>query len=86
MGYELKSDYGWSDLIDLIHTLNFNMDSIESILNVDRALWYLQQTVMPDLDAYNGMYIHNYYLYKNSTSERFEIIPWDKDQTFGGAI
>tara|TARA_Y100000817_G_C16855640_1_gene543878 strand:+ start:402 stop:2813 length:2412 start_codon:yes stop_codon:yes gene_type:complete len=87
MGYELKSDYGWSDLIDLIHTLNFNMDSIESILNVDRALWYLAtSTVMPDLDAYNGMYIHNYYLYKNSTSERFEIIPWDKDQTFGGAM
>ena len=28
MGYELKSDYGWSDLIDLIHTLNFNLSLI----------------------------------------------------------
>ena len=42
--------------------------------------------VMPDLDAYNGMYMHNFYLYKNTRSGQFEIIPWDKDNTFGGAM
>jgi spore coat protein CotH len=34
---------------------------------------------MPDLDAYTGLYVHNYYLYKNSATAQFEIIPWDKD-------
>ncbi len=40
MGYELKSESGWNELLDLIYTLNFDIDDIESILNVDRALWY----------------------------------------------
>ena len=85
-GYELKSETGWTDLLDLIYTLNFNLDSIETILNVDRVLWlFASSNVMPDLDAYTGLYMHNYYLYRNSVTELFEIIPWDKDHTFGGA-
>jgi len=87
MGYELKSESGWSDLLDLIYTLNFEIDNIENILNVDRALWYFSASVvMPDLDAYNGFYMHNYYLYRNTSSGQFEVIPWDKDHTFGGAM
>ena len=87
MSYELKSESGWSDLLDLIYTLNFNINSIETILNVDRTLWFFAaSTVMPDLDAYNGFYIHNYYLYRNTSSGQFEVIPWDKDHTFGGAM
>jgi len=86
-GYELKSDSGWGELLDLIYTLNFDINNIENILNVDRALWYFAaSTVMPDLDTYNGMYIHNFYLYRNTNSGQFEIIPWDKDNTFGGAM
>ena len=85
-GYELKSESGWADLLDLIYTLNFEIDSIEKILNVDRVLWFFAvSTVMPDLDAYTGFYMHNYYLYRNTSSGQFEIIPWDKDNTFGGA-
>ena len=79
-GYELKSATGWSDLLDLIYTLNYDIDSIETILNVDRVLWFFAaSTVMPDLDAYNGFVIHNYYLYRNTNTGQFEIIPWDKD-------
>ena len=86
MGYELKSDAGWSDLLDLIYTLNFDMENIESILNVDRVLWFFAASnVMPDLDSYTGLYMHNYYLYRNTTSGQFELIPWDKVHTFGGA-
>ena len=87
MGYEMKSEYGWNDLLDLIYTLNFNIENIESVLNVDRALWFFASSmVTPDLDAYTGMYIHNYYLYKNSETDLFEVIPWDKDQTFGNVM
>ena len=83
-GYELKSDAGWADLLDLIYTLNFGLDSIEAILNVDLVLWHFASSnVMPDLDSYTGLYMHNYYFYRNSLSGQFEIIPWDKDHTFG---
>ena len=87
MGYELKSDHGWDDLLDLIETLNNNPENIGSILNVDRVLWFFASSiVMPDLDTYNGIFVHNYYLYKNTDTGRFEILPWDKNNTFGGSI
>ena len=87
MGYELKSDHGWEDLLSLIETLNYDTENIEDILNVDRALWFFASSiVMPDLDTYNGVFVHNYYLYKNTNTGKFEIIPWDKDNTFGGFL
>ena len=86
-GYELKSDHGWSDLIELISTLNFHTENIENILNVDRVLWYFASSVvMPDLDSYIFPFLpHNYYLYQNASGQ-FEVIPWDKDQSFGGSV
>ena len=86
-GYELKSEHGWSDLIELISTLNYDIENIEHILNVDRALWYFASSVViPDLDSYIFPFLpHNYYLYQNASGQ-FEVIPWDKDQSFGGSI
>ena len=87
MGYELKSENGWEDLLNLIETLNFDTENVEEVLNVDRALWFFASSiVMPDLDTYNGVFVHNYYLYKNTETGKFEIIPWDKDNTFGGFL
>ena len=40
---------------------------------------------MPDLDNYFWFIPHNFYLYKNASGQ-FEIIPWDKDHTFGNAL
>lgn len=86
-GYELKSEQGWSDLIELISTLNYDIENIEQILNVDRALWYFASSVViPDLDSYIFPFLpHNYYLYQNASGQ-FEVIPWDKDQSFGGSV
>jgi len=85
-GYEMKSDHGWTDLLELIYTLNYNIDNIEEILNVDRVLWFFAaSTVMPDLDNYFWFVPHNFYLYQNASGQ-FEIIPWDKDHTFGNAL
>ena len=87
MGYELKSENGWEDLLNLVETLNFDTENVEEVLNVDRALWFFASSiVMPDLDTYNGVFVHNYYLYKNTETGKFEIIPWDKDNTFGGFL
>ena len=84
--YDIKSDYGWKELLNFIDTLNNHFNEIDSILNVDRVLWYFAvNSVISNLDTYNGYYIHNYYLYQTGDG-LFQIIPWDLDNSFLGAI
>ena len=83
-GYELKSTYGWNDLVDLINTLNNNFSQIETALDVDRALWMLAfNNVLVNLDSYSGAFRQNYYLYKDLNG-RFDPISWDLNMSFGG--
>ncbi|MDW3651139.1 MAG: CotH kinase family protein [Bacteroidia bacterium] len=85
-GYELKSDEGWNDLVELIDVLNNRPNDIETVLNVDRVLWYLAVSmVIPNLDMYNGYFVHNFYLYKHKNG-LFQIIPWDLSESFGGIL
>ena len=84
--YTLKSDEGWEALVDLIETLNLNPQNLGDILNIDRVLWaFAVNTVVSNLDTYNGYYVHNYYLYQDEEG-RFQMIPWDLDNSFVGAI
>ena len=84
--YDMKSDYGWADLVNLIQVINNNFNNIDSVLNVDRTLWaFAVNQVLLNLDCYNTYYIHNYYLYKNEDG-LFQMIPWDLDNSFVGAI
>ena len=84
--YDIKSDNGWSELLDFIYTLNYNFSQIDSVLNVDRTLWaFAVNSVISNLDTYNGYYIHNYYLYQTKDG-LFQMIPWDLDNSFLGAI
>jgi thiol-disulfide isomerase/thioredoxin len=84
--YILKSDKGWAELLQLINTLNNNTTKIDSILNVDRVLWaFAVNSVIANLDTYNGFYIHNYYLYQTKDG-LFQMIPWDLSESFGGAL
>lgn len=81
--YEMKSDYGWSDLIELCYTLENEIENIESVLDVDRALWMLAfNNVTVNLDSYIGGFAQNYYLYKDETG-RFSCIIWDLNEGFG---
>ncbi len=84
--YERKSDSGWVDLLDFINTLNNDPANIDQVLNVDRLLWYFAVTsVILNDDAYNTMVMHNYYLYKTGDG-KFQMLPWDLSETFGGAM
>lgn len=84
--YDIKSDYGWEQLRILIHTINFNPQDIDSILDVDRTLWaFAVNQVISNLDTYNGYYVHNYYLYQREDG-LFNMIPWDLSESFVGAI
>ena len=84
--YDMKSDHGWAGLVELIRTINNDFSNIGNILNVDRALWaFAVNQVTSNLDTYNGYYVHNYYLYQTGDG-LFQMIPWDLDNTFLGAI
>ncbi|MBT3612516.1 MAG: hypothetical protein HN522_06230, partial [Flavobacteriales bacterium] len=84
--YDMKSEQGWGELVNLIKVLDLDFQNIDSVLNVDRTLWaFAVNQVLLNLDCYNTYYIHNYYLYQTKDG-LFQMIPWDLDNTFSGAI
>jgi hypothetical protein len=81
--YTIKSDNGWNHLYHLIDTLNNHEENIESVLNIDRALWlHAFNYSIINFDSYIG-YAQNYYIYK-SQSNQFNTIIWDLNMSFGG--
>lgn len=81
--YEMNSDAGWEDLITLTNTLSNDIANIETILDVDRALWMLAfDNVVVNIDSYLGTFKQNYYLYKDDNG-RFNAIVWDLNMSFG---
>ncbi|PFT58714.1 CotH kinase family protein [Priestia megaterium] len=54
--------------------------NIEKYLHVDRYLSWLVGIIC--MQNYDG-FVHNYALYRNHESGRFELIPWDYDATWG---
>jgi len=81
--YELKSDNGWNELIDLCDTLENHIADIEQILDVDRALWMLAfDNILVNLDSYIGAFTQNYYLYRDHHG-RFVPVVWDLNESFG---
>ena len=81
--YDLRSNYGWTDLYNLIDTLNNYASSVDDILNVDRTLWmHAFNYALINFDSYVG-YAQNYYLYRG-LSGQFHPIIWDLNMSFGG--
>lgn len=80
--YEMKSDYGWGDLVNLCDTLNNHPDYIETILNLDRALWMMAfHNLLVSLDSPIAA-PRNFYLYLDDT-RHFNYIIWDLNMSFG---
>lgn len=77
----------WSDFVDLIYTINYSGNNFENNIRTKFGLdeyiksWAVNM-VFGNLDAY--FYLpHNYYLYHNSTNNKFEWITWDVSLAFG---
>jgi spore coat protein CotH len=82
--YELKSEFGWNELVRLIDTLNNNTGALENLLDVDRTIWMLAyNNVLVNLDSYSGQFKQNYYLYKDVNGRWVPTI-WDLNMSFGG--
>ncbi|MCF8276984.1 MAG: CotH kinase family protein [Flavobacteriales bacterium] len=79
--YEMQSDHGWEDLYELIDVLNEDPNDIETVLNVDRALWmHAFNYCLINFDSYVG-YAQNYYLYRQNNGQ-FNPILWDLNMSF----
>lgn len=80
--YEMKSDEGWSVLLDFLGVLNNENERIEEVLNVDRHLWMLAyDNLLVNLDSPIN-FAHNYYLYQDNAGQ-FNPIIWDLNESFG---
>ncbi len=89
--YELKTNEtinDWNDLVHLINVINNTptaqfYDSLESTLNTTNAIkaWAFD-ILFANLDSYRGSG-HNYYVYHNLLTNKFEWIGWDVNEAFG---
>ncbi|MFT6281461.1 MAG: spore coat protein CotH, partial [Salibacteraceae bacterium] len=84
--YTLKSDEGWEEFMNLINVLNNSPNELDTVLNIDRVLWaFAVNQALLNLDTYNGLYQHNYYMYQTGDG-LFQMIPWDVSESFLGAL
>lgn len=89
--YELKNNStlnDWSDLISLINVINNTPNSnleaaLDQKLNTND---YLHQwaavNLFVSLDSYLGSG-HNYYIYHDTVTDKFQWIAWDNNESFG---
>ncbi len=75
--YEMKSEYGWNDLSEFINVLNNDFFNIETLVDIDKAIWMMAfNNMMVNLDSHTGPFQQNYYLHQDN-SNRINAIVWD---------
>lgn len=90
--YELKTNTvlnDWSDLVNLIDKINNSgttfYDSLKTALNTDLFIKsWAANNVFVNLDSYFNAG-NNYYLYHDTIANKFQIIAWDMNESFGNA-
>lgn len=89
--YELKSneeENDWSDLIALIDFINNSSDedfqnNLGNWIDLDNFMKSAAiDNLFGNLDSYTGS-ARNYYIYHNLTTDKWEWIKWDGNETFG---
>lgn len=81
--YTLKSEdpNDWQHLYDFINVLNEQPEDLETVLNIDRALWmHAFNYAVVNFDSYIG-YAQNYYIYQAENGQ-YQPILWDMNQSF----
>jgi hypothetical protein len=89
--YELKTnetENDWTDLVNLIDVINNSAagtytTNLSAVFNTDEYLYtWAIEMLFVNLDSYSGSG-HNYYLYHDSTTNKFRFIAWDVNESFG---
>lgn len=82
--YEIKSDNGWNELVELCNQVTNYPGNIQNIFHVDKVLWMLAfNNVLVNLDSYSGAFVQNYYIYRDQEN-LYNPIVWDLNMAFGG--
>lgn len=77
-----QKDESNANLLAMLKALNEGRD-LEKYLDIDSILRYFAvNTVLVNMDSYQGNFKHNYYLYEENGV--FTILPWDYNMSFGG--
>lgn len=73
--FDAKAGANWGALERLTQVLNSDIDKIEQVLDVDKALWMLAfNNVIANLNSYSGQYSPNYYLYQGEDGRFIPIV------------
>jgi spore coat protein CotH len=88
--YELHTNEtanDWTDLLELINKINNSgtafQDSLETILNTNAFIkQWAALNMFSNMDSYIGSG-HNYYIYHDSATGKFEWVAWDVNESFG---
>ena len=81
--YEMQSSNDWEKLGNFLDTLNNNFADIETVMDIDRALWMMAfQNLTVCLDGPINSIPHNFYLFKDNNG-RFSPLLWDMNMSFG---
>lgn len=79
--YDMRSEKGWQQLLEMIDVLNNDSENMEDLLHVDQTLWmHAFNYSLINFDSYVG-YAQNYYLYVDDLG-RFNPIVWDLNMSF----
>ncbi len=89
--YELKTnetENDWTDLVNFINVINNSpvgtyMTDMQTVFNADEYVYsWAMEILFANLDSYTGSG-HNYYIYHDSTTNKFRFIAWDVNEAFG---
>ena len=90
--YDLKTNTtanNWTDLVNLTYEINMTTaaefyDSVNAVMNTNSFIGaWAACNLFSDFDSYSFRYQHNYYIYHNTATNKFEWITWDVSTAFG---
>ncbi|MGM0462714.1 MAG: CotH kinase family protein [Fibrobacterota bacterium] len=87
--YYLKTNrrtHDWFRFISFLEALDhsvFPENDVSTVIDMESvAVYFAMNTLLSNFDSYTGSG-RNYYLYDDPVTERFHILPWDVNESFG---
>ncbi len=81
--YEMQSSNDWEKLGNFLDTLNNHFAEVETVMDLDRALWMMAfENLTVCLDGPINSIPHNFYLFQDNNG-RFSPVLWDMNMAFG---
>ncbi|MGK0388725.1 MAG: hypothetical protein ACI94Y_001457 [Maribacter sp.] len=80
--YNMDSDTGWADLVNLIDVITNDPADVENVLDMDKTIWMLAfNNVVANMDSYTARR-QNYYMIVDDNAI-FNPVLWDLNESLG---